>query len=270
MPRKSTAPLSEKKDMTPGQTFLTELKSSSLHYLKDIASALYRTTKQRREAVLTHLRNGDLVASVHWPGPDDLVDLPPKLWYDVPNETFKVRSHNGKRWQHKDFSLPAALLIRHLGVHNLRAIIEESGTAAQKIEAALPADSERPGETSAKTISVSESRLYEAIRIVGGNRRKAEVFVTSANARLFADMYLGSLFREERRGRNRTSDVELLLVEMFRQLHLTPVNRLPPHKAFTDRMLRWWNDGDRQPRGVEWARKKVQLVYSALKATPKL
>jgi hypothetical protein len=76
------------------------------------------------------------------------------------------------------------------------------------------------------------------------------VVVVASDARLFADEYLGPIVDQERRGRHKTSDIEHLLIEMFRRLHLVPIPDLPNQKAFAAKLTRWWNENpDRPKRG---------------------
>ncbi len=254
----------------PGHLFLKRLGPGSEHYLKRIASALYNATGKRKgqDALLTFLRNGDIIASVHWPSGEDLIDLPPAIWQEVAVRDFKVRSHLNGDWKNKDFSLPAALLLKHLGVQHLRAIIAESLVIDEG--ATGTAGSASTSGASARKLSVSEKRLHQAIRLLDTGRRDAEVVITMANAKVFVDTCLGPLTQVERRGRNRTYDGEFLMLEMFRRLHLMP--ELPSQKDFVTKMTNWWNsnpDPDLPTRGKDWVEKYAKRVWAVLKAAPK-
>lgn len=225
----------------PGQMFMSKLRGTNEFPLKRIARALYAATGERQDSLFQRLRNGQVTASAYWPGPSDLIDLPTKLWHDIAARRFKVRTHQRGAWKSYNYTVPAALLVKHIVIPKLVAL----------------------GTDSAGT------KILDAIRLLDTQRTSAEVVVTLLNAKRFSDDFLGPVIRKERRGRNRTSDTELLLVEMFRRLHLVPAHQLPLQKAFAATLTSWWNsDPDRPPRGEEWVLNYAKLVWAALKASP--
>jgi hypothetical protein len=225
----------------PGLAFMTRLRGTGPFALKRVASALYVATGERQEGLLQRLRDGQLVASAYWPGHADLVELPTTLWQDISSHSFRVRAKVEGAWTTYNYAIAATRVIKHVVIPRLQTI----------------------------RVPASEQQISELVRLLNTNRVKAGVVVTAADAKLFADNHLGPIVPKERRGRNRTSDAEHLLIEMFRRIHLTPVHDLMNQRAFAASLTRWFNENpDRPTRRIDWVHNYAKLVWAAIKRAP--
>jgi hypothetical protein len=225
----------------PGLIFLARLRGPGPFALKRIASALRAATGENQEGLLQRLRRGQLVASAYRPGHAGLVELPPALWQDTNPHSFNVRKKVEGVWKTYDYTVSAASVIKHVVVPGLQTL----------------------------RVETFEQQLSELIGLLNTNRVRAGVVVVATDAKLFADDHLGPIVDHERRGRHRTSDVEHLLIEMFRRLHLVPSYQLPDQPWFIDSLTDWWNeDPDRPARKRGWVRPYAQLVWTAIKRAP--
>ena len=252
-PKASKPPLTAREPRSGGQIFMQVLGPGPEYLLYRIASALFAADKRRQDAVLQLLRAGQLVASIHCPGSDELIRLPSELWKDVPIYDFEIRAMRNGKWRNSHFVLSTELLIKHIAVPRLRA-------------AALDATKLSPADDASRRATINE--LQEAIGVLDIDRRLPEVFVTVTDARLFADTYLGAVWQQERRGTKKTTDSEALVIEMFRQLHFLPYKDLPSVKVFEFEMLEWWNARTRKPAGAAWIEHYRKFVWAAIKAAP--
>jgi len=225
-----------------GQIFLAKLRGPGPFALKRIASALDAATGEKQEGLLQRLRRGQLVASAYWSTHADLVELPPTLWLDINPPSFEVRRRVGGVWKLYEYEVPATLVIKHVVIPRLQTL----------------------------RVETLEQQRSELIGLLNTNRVWAGVVVAATDAKLFADEHLGPIVVQERRGRHKTSDVEHLLIEMFRQLHLVPIPNLPNQMAFAASLTRWWNENSERPtRKVDWVHNYAKLVWSALKSARK-
>jgi hypothetical protein len=237
-PIKSAKPSKVADKPHPGLTFLTKLRGPGPFALKRVASALHAATGERQEGLLQRLCNGQLVASAYWPGHAELLKLPAALWQDINPHSFKVRKIVGGVWKTYDYAIVAALVIKHVVIPGLQTL----------------------------RVETFEQQVSELIGLLNANRVNASVVVTAPDAKHFADDHLEPV---ERRGRRRTSDVEHLLIEMFRRLHFQPYHELPNQAAFIGLLTVWWNQQPGRPERKDgWVRPYAQLVWAAIKRAP--
>jgi hypothetical protein len=259
------APKKIPRELNPGQKFLRSLTYGPEFHLKLIAKALYDATGARQEALHQHLCRGDLVASVYWPTPSDVADLPPSIWRDVALGKFQVRSMHAGRWRFSNYALPSSLLTKHLVAPLLRSYqsLIDPGPAGPT---APPAEFPAPGRTLHGTASI-EHLLAKALYMLETGTPEASVVVTAPHARAFADNFLGSV--TERRGRRKIPDAELLQAEIFRRLHLLLSDDFPLQKLFIHEMELWWSSSpDRVEVSKDWIEKYVKSAYATLRKAP--
>jgi hypothetical protein len=263
-PEKAAKALPEKtaKALTPKQKFMASLSSGPEYELKFIAKALYAATRARQESLHQHLRRGDLIASVNWPMPSDVTDLPSTIWRDAAVGKLRVRSMRAGRWRLFNYALPSSLLTRHLVAPMLR-YYQSLSNAGLGGEIAPPAEPPTPGAPLYGTTNM-EHLLTRALYMLETGAPAATVVVTAPNARLFAE----NVFGAERRGRPKAPDAELLLAEIFRRLHRIPFDRLPLQKTLVFDMHQWWQSSPaRERRSEDWVELYVERAYATLSNT---
>lgn len=237
-PTKHTPKLSE------AQTFLKNLKGGREFPLKHIARALYHATGGRQEALLTALKKGEMIASAYWPSAGVSTEIPASVWAEIQPNQFRVRSKRNGSWHTASFSLPGRDLVNHLALPLVQRIKNEQLTSADREQ--LFAD----------LIGMLESKIDAA-----------NVCVTLANARAYADKYLAFVSKAKQAGRPKTLDASLLLLEAMRRLHLQ--SPLPSQKRFIGELTDWWNsDPDRVSCSTHWVEQHVKEIWATLRRPP--
>jgi hypothetical protein len=223
------------------QTFLTNLKGGREFPLKHIARALYNATGGRQEALLTLLKKGEMIASAYWPSAGTSTELPASLWAEIQPSQFRIRSKRKGNWRTASFSLPSLILVNYLALPLVHQIKNDQLT---------PTDRE---QLMADLIGMLESKI-----------ESANVCVTFANARAYAETHLASARSRKKVGRPKTLDSNLLLLEAMRRLYLQ--SPLPSQKHFVSVLTEWWNsDPYRAACSTHWVEKHVKGIWATLK-----
>lgn len=112
----------------------------------------------------------------------------------------------------------------------------------------------------------AKSEILRAISLLEAQQQQVEVVITAANARLFAEEFLGGTVKAETRGRRKTPGIEELYAEICRRLWNEPTRKLPNQDSFALGLLHWWNSDSRRPAMKEgFAKSHVKVVWATIK-----
>lgn len=257
-------------EKSAGETFLAHLGQAQFPLLGDVASALYKTTKERQGQVLQHLKTGTLLASISWLPEAGPTTIPSQLWHEIPLRQFKVRSFRERHWVRHKYDLPLNLVYKHC-VGPIIAEMQRDFFPRDTASKAVSLSSNRTSEESLASQTGAASALQNLYVHLSQPPADLTAFVTREAALKFASSHLNYSNPLERRGRKPTNNSDELLLEIFRRITSNGVIELPHQKAFCNSMLQWWNqDSKRTLRKIDWITEHVQRVWTIINAAKTL
>ena len=216
-PKADNEDLLQKKRRKRVEKFLRKLPRGADSYaFKDIATALYAAFHARQETLLSYLRSGALVASIHWPSTRTF-RIPPALWHDFPDEEFKVRWRRKGTWERRTCRIPLTLLHQHLATPLMEFVagVEEGKTDASTsaVLHILGLSDEDIAENLARDRSAFLTLLKSiAMEMQSSENEKRRPFISPSDLHAFSYGTLGPAYREKKKGRPARGSTEELIL----------------------------------------------------------
>lgn len=239
-----------------GEVFLEELRGEHYPPLGRVQRALYKATGWHQAAMLKHLSQGNLVASVFWLSHEPPIKLPAAIWHEIDPSKFKIwtiKSNGHSKWRR--YCLPFELVYKHCLVDFAYRRMSDFHPDKPLKESSdqLPGASEHDSQHTfvlnfASHLSTPPTNL--------------SVHVELQDALKFSILMLNYRDSTENRGRRPKGDSEILLLEIIKRIALENPIRLGKQKALTHSLERWWKSNyPSKPRSPTWISDHIRRVY---------